>query len=299
MKFRLIDTLGNTPIIKLQKLDSGLPGNVYVKLESHNPGGSVKDRIAFSMISDAENKGVINESTEIIEPTSGNTGIGLAMICAYKSYKLKLFMPENMSEERKKLMRLYGAELVLTDPDLGMKGAVEKAFEYKNSKENVFMPLQFENNANPAIHYYTTGQEIWNQMNGNFNLFVAGIGSGGTITGCGVFFKENNKNIKIIGIEPETSAVINGNKPGKHGIQGLGAGFIPKVLNLNVLDKVELINEEEAKEMRLRLMKEEGISCGYSSGANVAIALKYANMDQFKNKNIVTVICDTGERYLA
>ncbi|MCI1780052.1 MAG: cysteine synthase A [Bacteroidales bacterium] len=291
--------IGRTPLVKLQRLTKGLGAEVYVKLESLNPGGSVKDRLAYAMISAAEADGKINEKTIIIEPTSGNTGIGLAMICAIKGYKLKLVMPENMSPERRTILKAYGAELVLTPASEGMKGAIEKADEIARENNNTFMPMQFENPANVAYHRKTTAVEIWNDTSGKIDVFVAGVGTGGTFTGVSEVLKERNPLIRTIAVEPDASPVISGGKPGPHMLQGIGAGFIPKVLNLKMIDEVFTVRGEDALETARRLAKDEGILSGISSGANVYAALEIAGRPQYKGKTIVTIICDTGERYLS
>lgn len=294
----MLELICNTPLVKLNKLTGPNMATVYGKLESFNPGGSVKDRICFSMIRDAEEKGLINKDTVIIEPTSGNTGIGLALVCAVRGYKLILTMPDTMSVERRHLLKRYGAELVLTPGAEGMKGAIAKAQELAKEKQNSFMPQQFANPANPKIHRETTAEEIWEALDGKVDAFVAGVGTGGTVTGCGEVFKKRNSKIKIVTVEPATSAVISGSAPGKHKIQGLGAGFIPEVLNREILDEVIKVEDQEAWKTMLELAEKEGILSGISTGANIYAALKVAK-DLGPGKNVVAIICDTGERYLS
>ncbi len=295
----ILNSIGNTPLVKLNKLSKDLPADIFVKLESKNPMGSVKDRIALAMVETAENQGEIAPGATIIEPTSGNTGIGLAFVSAVKGYKLILTMPETMSVERRKLLEIMGAKLVLTPGDKGMKGAIDEAAKLSAEIPNSFMPQQFNNPANPEAHYKTTGPEIWNDTNGEIDFFVAGVGTGGTITGTGNFLKEKNPNIKIVAVEPKGSAVISGENAGPHKIQGIGAGFIPGVLNKKIIDDVIIVDSDDAGENSRQLAKEEGILCGISSGANVWAALQLAKKEENKGKKIVTIICDTGERYLS
>ncbi len=295
----ILNSIGNTPLVKLNKLSKDLPADIFVKLESKNPMGSVKDRIALAMVETAENQGEIAPGATIIEPTSGNTGIGLAFVSAVKGYKLILTMPETMSVERRKLLEIMGAKLVLTPGDKGMKGAIDEAAKLSAEIPNSFMPQQFNNPANPEAHYKTTGPEIWNDTNGEIDFFVAGVGTGGTITGTGNFLKEKNPNIKIVAVEPKGSAVISGENAGPHKIQGIGAGFIPGVLNKKIIDDVIIVDSDDAGEISRQLAKEEGILCGISSGANVWAALQLAKKEENKGKKIVTIICDTGERYLS
>ena len=295
----ILDSIGNTPLVKLNKLSKNLFADIKVKLESKNPMGSVKDRIALAMIETAEKDGSLQPGATIIEPTSGNTGIGLAFISAVKEYKLILTMPETMSIERRKLLEIMGAELVLTPGDKGMKGAIDEAEKLAKEIPGSYIPQQFNNPANPAIHYATTAKEIWNDTNGNIDIFVAGVGTGGTITGIGNFLKEQNPNIKIIAVEPKGSAVISGEEAGPHKIQGIGAGFIPDVFDKKVIDNVIIVDSDDAGETSRKLAKEEGILCGISSGANVWAALQLAGKEENKGKQIVTIICDTGERYLS
>ena len=295
----ILDSIGNTPLVKLNKLSKSLFADIIVKLESRNPMGSVKDRIALAMIETAEKDGSLQHGATIIEPTSGNTGIGLAFISAVKEYKLILTMPETMSLERRHLLEIMGAELVLTPGDKGMKGAIDEAEKLVKEIPNSYMPQQFNNPANPAVHYATTAKEIWRDTNGNVDIFVAGVGTGGTITGIGHFLKEQNPNIKIIAVEPKGSAVISGEEAGPHKIQGIGAGFIPEVFDKKVIDDVIIVDSDDSGEISRKLAKEEGILCGISSGANVWAALQLAGKEENKGKQIVTIICDTGERYLS
>lgn len=294
----VLELIFNTPLVKLNKLTTPQMATVYVKLESMNPGGSVKDRICFSMIRDAEEKGLINKDTVIVEPTSGNTGIGLALVCAVKGYKLILTMPETMSVERRQLLKRYGAELVLTPGAEGMKGAIAKAKEIAEQNKNSFIPQQFANPANPKIHRETTAEEIWEALDGKFDAFVAGVGTGGTVTGCGEVFKKKNANIKIVTIEPKTSPVLSGGAPGRHKLQGLGAGFVPEVLNRSIIDQIILVEDQDAWKTSLELAAKEGILSGISAGANVWAALQVAR-DLGPGKVVVAIVCDTGERYLS
>lgn len=294
----IVELIGRTPIVRLNKVVSEDEAEVLVKLEFFNPGGSVKDRIAFNMIRRAEESGKLKPGMTIVEPTSGNTGIGLAMICAVKGYRLILVMPDTMSIERRNLLASYGAELILTPGIEGMKGALKKVEELLESHNDYIMLNQFENPANPEIHELTTGQEILKATKGELDAFVAGVGTGGTISGVGRVLKRSNSNIKVYAVEPETSAVLSGEKPGPHRIQGIGAGFIPQTLDRNVVDEVIKVNDQKAFEMSLRLAREEGILCGISSGANVLAAIQVAQQ-LGKGKRVVTVLPDTGERYLS
>ncbi len=294
----MLELISNTPLVKLNRLTGPGMATIYGKLESFNPGGSVKDRICFSMIRDAEEKGLINKDTVIVEPTSGNTGIGLALVCAVKGYKLILTMPETMSVERRHLLKRYGAELVLTPGSEGMKGAIAKAKEIAAENKNSFMPQQFANPANPKIHRETTAEEIWEALDGKFDAFVAGVGTGGTVTGCGEVFKKRNPKIKIVTVDPDTSPVLSGGQPGKHKIQGMGAGFVPEVLNRGILDQVIRIKDQEAWQTMLALAEKEGILSGISTGANIFAALQVAK-ELGSGKVVVAIICDTGERYLS
>ncbi|EGD51454.1 cysteine synthase A [Thermoanaerobacter ethanolicus JW 200] len=290
--------IGNTPMIRLNKIVPENTAEVIVKLESFNPGGSVKDRIALNMIKRAEEEGRLKPGGTIVEPTSGNTGIGLAMVSAVKGYKLILVMPDTMSIERRNLLLSYGAELVLTPGAEGMKGAIKKAQEILELNPDYIMLDQFKNPANPEIHELTTAKEILKDTNGEIDAFVAGVGTGGTISGVGKVLKQYNKNIKIFAVEPEESPVLSGGKPGPHKIQGIGAGFIPDTLNLDIIDGIIKVKERDAFEMSMILAKQEGILCGISSGANVFAAIEVANR-LGKGKRVVTVLPDTGERYLS
>ncbi len=295
----ITQTIGNTPLVRLNKIDKDLPGNIFGKMESFNPLSSVKDRIGMAMIEAAEREGKLNKDSVVIEPTSGNTGVALAFICAAKGYRLILTMPDTMSVERRALLKIFGAEVVLTPGEKGMKGAVEKAEELARETPDAFMPQQFENPANPEVHRKTTAEEIWNDIDGNVDIFVAGIGTGGTITGTGEVLKQRKSGVKLIGVEPEASAVLSGGEPGPHKIQGIGAGFVPKVLKKELIDEIITVSDDEAGEYSRRLAREEGVLAGISAGANVAASVKAASREENKGKNIVTVICDTGERYLS
>ena len=294
----MVEVVGRTPIVRINKLASP-EANILVKLESFNPCSSVKDRIAVSMIEAAEKGGAIDHESVIVEPTSGNTGIGLAFVCAVKGYRLLLTMPESMSIERRRLLQILGAEIVLTPAELGMNGAIEKAEEIVGGMPKAFMPQQFNNPANPAIHRNTTAVEIWDDTDGKIDIFIAGVGTGGTITGCGEALKEKNAAIEVIAVEPADSAVLSGGKAGSHKIQGIGAGFIPNVIDMNVVDKVATVTNEDAIETARQLAKQEGILCGISSGAAVHAAIEASNDPANKGKNIVVILPDTGERYVS
>jgi cysteine synthase A len=294
----ILDLVGKTPIVKLGKANE-TGAEVYVKLESFNPGGSVKDRISKNMILDAEEKGLINKDTVLIEPTSGNTGVGLAMVAAARGYKLILVMPETMSIERRQLVLAYGAELVLTEGKLGMKGAIAKANELKEQYKNALILQQFENPANPETHRKTTALEIIEDFGKDLDVFVTGIGTGGSITGTGEVLKANNPNIKIIAVEPKASPVLSGGQPGPHRIQGIGAGFVPKVLNTNVYDEIIQIENEVAFEGARNLARTEGILVGISSGAAFQAGLEVARRPENAGKKILVFLMDTGERYLS
>ena len=295
------ELIGNTPLVELTNIEKqySLKAKLYAKVEYFNPTGSVKDRIALSMINDAFNKGLINENSVLIEPTSGNTGIGIAALCAMKNIKCILVMPESMSIERTKLLSIYGAKLVLTEAKEGMGGSIKKAKEKKKTIPNAVILGQFDNEANPRIHYLTTGKEIYNDLNGKVDLFIAGIGTGGTISGTGKYLKEKIKDVKIIGVEPLSSPVISQNKKGSHKIQGIGAGFIPSTLNLNIIDKVETCSDEDAFKFAKIVPSIEGMLVGISSGASLKVAIDYAKKEENANKNIVVLFPDSGDRYLS
>ena len=292
----MTELIGNTPLVKINKLSSA---NILAKVESFNPAGSIKDRPALNMIEKAEQQGLINKDTIIIEPTSGNTGIGLAMVCAIKGYKMILTMPETMSLERRKLLKAYGAELVLTDGTKGMQGAVGKAIELSKKYPNSFIPQQFDNPANPDAHIKTTAEEIWRDTDGKVDVIVAGVGTGGTITGIAEGLKRHNTNIKAIAVEPETSQVLAGEPAGAHKIQGIGANFVPKNFDYNVVDEIIPVSDEDAFETARKLAKAEGILCGISSGAAIYAAIEISKRPEYKNKMIVVILPDLGERYLS
>ncbi|MCL0063037.1 cysteine synthase A [Peptococcaceae bacterium] len=299
IKNNVLELIGNTPMVYLNKMAQNLQAKIALKLEYLNPAGSVKDRIGIAMIEDAEKKGLLDKDTVIIEPTSGNTGIALAFACAIKGYKLILTMPETMSVERQKLIRAYGADIVLTDGDKGMLGAVEMAEKLALRYSKVFMPRQFSNPANPRAHIESTAKEVWEDTGGKLDFFVAGVGTGGTITGVAMFLKSNKPDISIVAVEPSASPVLSGGKPKAHGIQGIGAGFIPEVLDTKLLDIIYRIDDEKALETTKMLAREEGILVGISSGAAVYAALEIAKKPENKGKLIVVLIPDTGERYLS
>ncbi|MCX8747363.1 MULTISPECIES: cysteine synthase A [Snodgrassella] len=296
----ITDLIGNTPLVQLNRLSAGLPGKVVVKLEFFNPGNSVKDRIAASMIDAAEKAGKIHSDTVIVEPTSGNTGIGLAMVCAARGYKLIITMPETMSKERRMLLRAYGAELVLTPGAEGMSGAIARAQAFVDSDpQKYFMPQQFENPANPEIHRETTAQEIWHDTDGKVDIFVAGVGTGGTITGVGEVLKEKKPEVEVYAVEPEASAVLSGGCKGPHPIQGIGAGFVPKILNTHVYDGIIQVPNDVCFDTARAMASKEGILVGISSGAAVWAGLQLAARPENKNKLIVVLIPSYGERYLS
>jgi cysteine synthase A len=295
----ITETIGRTPLVRLNRVTAGLQAEIVIKCEFFNPLSSVKDRIGVSMIDAAERDRQINSNSIIVEPTSGNTGIALAFVCAAKGYRLILTMPDTMSMERRVLLRMLGAELVLTPGAEGMPGAIRKAEQILKENPNAFMPQQFNNPANPEIHRRTTAVEIWDDTAGRADALVAGVGTGGTITGVGEVIKAKKTSFQCIAVEPSDSAVISGGKPGPHKIQGIGAGFIPTVLNKSIIDEVIRVTNDDAFAMARRLSKEEGILCGISSGANVWAAIEYAKRPENKNKLIVTVAPSTGERYLS
>ncbi len=295
----IIETIGKTPLVKLNRIVNNIEPNLYVKIEAFNPGGSVKDRICMAMIDSAEKSKIINKETTIVEPTSGNTGIGLALVCAVKGYKLILTMPETMSLERRKILKAFGAELVLTPASGGMKGAIQKAEELAKDSDKIFIPQQFKNLANPEIHRRTTALEIIEDLDNKINGFVSGIGTGGTITGVGEVLKEKvGEQVKIYAVEPANSPVLSGGQPGSHKIQGIGAGFVPEVLNTEIYDKIITVREEDAKETARKLAKLEGIFVGISAGAAAWAGITVASKDFSKGQNLVIILPDTGERYL-
>ena len=295
----ILEIVGETPLIRLKKITKNLKCTILAKIEAQNPGGSVKDRIALNMIQKAEQKGLITKKTVIIEPTSGNTGIGLAIVSAVKDYRLILTMPESMSIERRRLLKAYGAEIVLTPKEEGMKGAVQKAEELAAKTPNSFIPQQFQNLANPQIHRDTTGPEIWKTTEGKLDILVAGVGTGGTITGITEYIKPIKPKFQAIAVEPFKSPVLSGGKPGPHPIQGIGAGFIPKVLKTNLIDEVIKVKDEDAVKTARILAKEEGLLMGISSGAATYAALKVAKRPENEGKMLVVILPDTGERYLS
>jgi len=295
----MTELIGRTPLVQLNKLSNGLDATLVAKLEFNNPCGSVKDRIALSMIEHAIKEGLIDEETVLIEPTSGNTGIGLAFICAVKGLRLILTMPESMSIERRKLLKGFGAELVLTPAQTGMTGAIAKAETLVAEHTNAFMPMQFKNPANPEMHRITTGVEIWDDTDGQVDIFVAGVGTGGTITGVAEILKEKKPGLMAVAVEPTASPILSGGTPGPHMIQGIGAGFIPETMDTKIVDEVITIDNETAFEMAKQLISQEGILCGISSGANCAAAIELAKREENAGKMIVFIACDTGERYLS
>jgi len=298
---RIIDTIGGTPLVELTNIEKkyDLKAKIIAKVEFFNPGGSVKDRIAKAMIEKAEKEGLLNKDTVIIEPTSGNTGIGLCMVGASKGLRVIIVMPDTMSIERRNLMKAYGAELVLTEGSKGMKGAIAKAEELAKEIPNSFIPSQFTNMANPNIHYLTTGPEIFNDLDGNLDYFVAGVGTGGTISGTGKYLKEKKPSIKVVAVEPETSPVLSKGTPGPHKIQGIGAGFVPNTLDTSIYDEIITIGNEEAMSTGKESAQVEGLLVGISSGAAINAAIKLAKREENVGKTIVVLLPDTGERYLS
>jgi len=294
----ITELIGGTPLVRLNRFSRDGAATIYGKVESFNPGGSVKDRICLNMINEAERQGRLKPGSTIVEPTSGNTGIGLALVSAVRGYRLILVMPESMSMERASLLSSYGAQLVLTAAWEGMKGAIKEAESIVAQNPSYFMPDQFSNPANPAIHRRTTAVEIWDALNGKIDAFVAAVGTGGTITGCGEVFKERNPRINVIAVEPAGSPVLSGGDPGPHKIQGIGAGFIPKVLNRSILDRVITVTDDEAYQTTKLLAKKEGLLVGISAGANVFAAQKVA-AELGPDQNVVTILPDTGERYIS
>ena len=293
--------IGKTPLVELTRIEAkyGLNAKIFAKLEYFNPAGSVKDRIAKAMIDDAEQKGLLNKNSVIIEPTSGNTGIGLASVATARGYKIIIVMPETMSVERRQLMKAYGAELVLTEGAKGMKGAIAKAAELKEQIPNSFIPGQFVNPANPAIHFATTGPEIYDDLDGKVDIFVAGVGTGGTVTGVGKYLKSKKSDVKVVAVEPASSAVLSTGIPGAHKIQGIGAGFVPDVLDTKIYDEIITIENDEAFATGKELGKTEGVLVGISSGAALNAGIKLAQRPENKGKNIVVLLPDTGDRYLS
>jgi len=295
----ITETIGRTPLVRINRLVVGADVTVLAKLESFNPLSSVKDRVGVSMIKDAESKGLINKDTVIIEPTSGNTGIALAFVCAARGYRLILTMPDTMSLERRQLLKIFGAELILTDGSAGMRGAVEEAEKIQKSIKNSFIPQQFKNAANPEIHRKTTAAEIWADTDGSVDIFIVGVGTGGTITGVGEILKQKNPSVKIIAVEPADSPVLSGGSPGSHRIQGIGAGFVPAVLNTGIIDEIIQVSNEDACNTARKIIREEGILAGISSGAAMWAAIEVAKRRESVSKVIVVILPDTGERYLS
>lgn len=294
----IIELIGKTPLIRIQKMNPN-ENEIFVKMESLNPLSSIKDRVALALIEQAEKDGLLNQDSVLIEPTSGNTGIGLAYVAAVKGYKLILTMPETMSIERRKLLKALGTEVVLTEGSLGMRGAIEKANSLASEINNSFIPRQFDNPANPEIHYQTTGPEIWKDSEGKVDIFISTVGTGGTLTGTAAYLKSKKPSIQVVAIEPDTSAVLSGKESGAHGIQGIGAGFIPSILDTKIIDEIYLTNEEKAFPVAREAAKKEGLLIGISSGAALEAALTIAARKENKGKTIVAILPDSGERYLS
>lgn len=294
----VLETIGSTPIVPLNNISAEIRGTIFAKLEYFNPGGSIKDRPAFQMIKDAEKNGLLTSKSHIVEPTSGNTGIGLALVAAIRGYRISLVMPETASEERRKILRALGADVILVNPEGGMQNAIDKAQKMGDVDPNVYIPMQFQNQSNPDAHRKTTALEIIEDMESDVDVFVAAVGTGGTLTGTGEVLKKNLPEICIVAVEPKKSRVLSGGIPHSHKIQGMGAGFIPDVLNMEIIDEIVAVTEDEAFKTTRRLAREEGILAGISSGAAVAAAIKYGR-DHPKSRNIVVIIPDTGERYLS
>jgi cysteine synthase A len=295
----MVELVGKTPLVRLNSVSKDCAADIVAKIEFFNPCSSVKDRIGVSMIEEAEKKGLIDSDTLIIEPTSGNTGVGLAFVCATRGYRLVLTMPESMSQERRDLLKAFGAEIVLTPASEGMTGAVEKAKKMAAENEKSFLPLQFDNPANPEAHRKTTVKEIWEDTDGKVDIFVCGVGTGGTITGVGEELKKLKPEVSVVAVEPSKSPVLSGGKAGPHGLQGIGAGFVPKVLNTEILDEVFQVDDEDALKMSRRLAREEGILCGISAGAAAHAAVEIGKRPENKDKVVVFIVPDTGERYLS
>lgn len=301
MKFAndVTELIGNTPLVRLKKAKQQQAANILAKLEYYNPGSSVKDRLGFALIDDAERRGKLQENSVVIEPTSGNTGIGLAITCAVKGYRLIVTMPESMSMERRTLIEAFGAEIVLTPAEEGMRGSIEKAHQLADQYNHTYIPMQFKNQANVEMHKRTTALEVWNDTDGGVDIFLAGVGTGGTISGVGEILKQKKPNLQVVAVEPAGSPVLSGGEPGKHKIQGIGAGFIPDILNREVIDEVFTVENEQAIETARYLAREEGIFSGVSSGAIIHAAMEIGKRKSSQNKNIVAIVCDTGERYLS
>ena len=301
MKFakNVTELIGNTPLVRLNKAKQQHAANILAKLEYYNPGSSVKDRLGFALIDDAERRGKLRADSVVIEPTSGNTGIGLAIACSVKGYRLIVTMPESMSMERRTLIEAFGAEIVLTPAEEGMRGSIEKAHQLANRYNHAYIPMQFKNQANVEMHRRTTALEVWNDTDGEVDIFVAGVGTGGTITGVGEVLKKKKPGVQVVAVEPAGSPVLSGGEPGKHKIQGIGAGFIPEILNRDVIDEVFTVENEQAMETARKLARHEGIFSGISSGAIIHAAEKIGKRSENRGKNIVAVVCDTGERYLS